>query len=294
MVGFRGSSFSENPTVTDDTERWQFAYEMLKDFHSGMVVPIKKFAYSENGLATVPLNRKQWIKSTLGMELPPNSGILFLDFPQYRAKDRLIHNRMMGCGNDGRTLWKLIWAVVRNTLMTHRLTGKGIKEKAVNTTIWGYLRCITTCPIELRTPLTEMATWVAMTLIDEYSDRTVEELKKTTANGLHFKKSRVVDLDLRKLAKDILVSHGIKEFRWRDSQLMEIDELLEDPKFAKVEKQGFKKKLIEWLRVNGWLRPIHGGHENRAFEIKRKVANKIALSSSELKFRKRHPELFQA
>lgn len=279
--------------MTDDTEMWQFAYKMLKDFHSGMVVPTKKFAYSDNGLATIPLNRKQWIKSTLGMELPPNSGVLFLDFPHYKAKDGLSHDKMVFCGKDGRTLWKLIWAVVRNTLMTYRLTGKGIKEKAVNTTIRGYLRCITTCPIGLRTPLAETATWVAMALIDEYSDRTVEELKKTTANGLKFKKSRVVDLELRKLAKETLLLHGIKDCRWRDSQLMEIDELLEDPKFAKIEKVGFKKKLLEWLRVNGWLRPIHGGKETRAFEIKRKVANRIALSSSELKFRKRHPELFK-
>ena len=279
--------------MTDDTEMWQFAYEMLKDFHSGMVVPTKKFAYSENGLATIPLNRKQWIDSTLGMELPPNSGVLFLDFPHYKAKDGLSHDRMVFCGKDGRTLWKLIWSVVRNTLIIRRLTGKGIKEKAVNTTIRGYLRCVTTCPIVLRTPLAEMATWVAMTLIDEYSDRSVEELKKTTANGLHFKKARVVDLELRKLAKDTLVERGIKEFRWRDSQIMEIDELLEDPKFAKVEKQGFKKKLIEWLRVKKWLRPIHGGKENRAFEIKRKVANRIALSGKERKFKHDHPELFK-
>ena len=278
--------------MTDD-EKWQFAYEMLKDFHSGMVVPTKKFAYSDNGLASIPLNRKQWIKSTLGIELPPDSGILFLDFPHYKAKDGLIHPQQVNCGNDGRTLWKLIWAIVRNTLITRRLTGMGIKEKAVNTTIRGYLRCITTCPPELCTRLAEIATWVATALIDEYSDRTVEELKKTTADGLKFKKSRVVDLELRKLAKETLVSHGIKELRWRDSQLIEIDELLEDPKFAKIEKVGFKKKLLEWLRMNGWLRPLHGGKENRAFEIKRKVANKIALSSSELKFRKRHPELFK-
>jgi hypothetical protein len=138
-----------------------------------------------------------------------------------------------------------------------------------------------------------MATWVAMTLIDEYSDRSVEELKKTTANGLHFKKARVVDLELRKIAKDTLVERGITEFRWRDSQIMEIDELLEDPKFAKVEKQSFKKKLIEWLRVNKWLCPIHGGKENRAFEIKRKVANKIALSGKERKVKHDHPELFK-
>ena len=283
--------FSEKPMKDD--EKWQFAYEILKDFHTGMIVPTSKFLYSDKGLATIPLNRKQWIKTTLGMELPPNSGVLFLDFPHYKAKDGLSHDRMVFCGKDGATLWKLIWAVVRNTLLIRRLTGKDIKERAVNATIRGYLRCVTTCPINLRTPLAEIAAWVAYALIDEYSGRTTEELTRTTAKDLKFKKSRVVDLELRKLAKETLISHGIKDCRWRDSQLMEIDELLEDPKFAKIEKVGFKKKLIEWLRVNKWLRPMHGGQENRAFEIKKKVANRIALSGKERKFKHDHPELFK-
>lgn len=277
--------------MTDD-EKWLFAYEMLKDFHSGMVVPTKKFAYSNNGLASVPVQQTRYVDAIGGKELPPKSGVIFLDRGFYRGRDGELHRHLIKCGSNGITTTKLIWAVVRNTLLLQKLSGVSVREDAIGRTIRWYIGEICNCPIDLIVQLSDVCTYIALLLIDEHSDKTPEELKAVTPK-LNFSQSRVVNRYLRSKFKESLISHDIQGMRYREDQIGLIDVLLKTPQYSQLDTNAFRKKLVEWMRVKGWLRPIHDGKENRAFEIKRKVANKIALSSSELKFRKRHPELFK-
>lgn len=274
-----------------DDEKWQLAYEMLKDFHSGMVSPTKKFAYSEKGLTEVPVQQTRYVDAINGRELPPKSGVVFLNRGFYRGKDGELHRHPIKCGTNGCTPTKLIWAVVRNTLLLQKLSGVMVREDAVGRTIRWYIGSICACPLDLIARISEVCTYIALMLIDEHSDKTPEELKKVTPR-LNFSQARVVNKYLRSKFKDLLVMHNIKCMRFREDQLGLIDSLLKTPSYSQLDTPAFRKGIVEWLRVNGWLKPI-GGKQKRADEIKNKVASGMNLSKSEMMFRNRHPKLFK-
>ena len=276
--------------MTDD-EKWQFAYEMLKDFHSGMAVPTKKFTYNENGLTDIPVQQTRYVDAIDGRELPPKSGVVFLNRGFYRGKDGELHRHPIKCGTDGCTPTKLIWAVVRNTLLLQKLSGVMVREDAVGRTIRWYIGSICNCPLDLIARISEICTYIALMLIDEHSDKTPEELKKVTPK-LNFNQARVVNRYLRSKFKDLLVMHGIKRMRNREDQLGLIDALLKIPNYAQLDTPAFRKGIVEWLRVNGWLCPMVG-RQKRADKIKNMVANGIPLSGNDRKFKHDNPKLFE-
>ena len=278
--------------MTDD-EKWLFAYEMLRDFHAGMVVPTKKFTYDNiKGNCEIPIQQRRYVKAINGQELPPNSGVLFLDEGFYRGPDRKWHKKNIRCGDNGCTPTKLIWAVVRNTLLLHKLSGVFVRESAVWTTIHWYLRSVSNCPLDLVQPLSEVCTWIALLLIDEHSDKTPEELNAVTPK-LRFKRAMVVNRNLRCEFKDQLVLCGIEGMRFREDQTGLVDTLLKNIKFQTLDTPEFKKGILKWLREKEWLKPLHGGNENRAELIKHKKETGERLDKGEYNFIKRHPELFQ-
>lgn len=278
--------------MTDD-EKWQFSYKMLKDFHSGMIVPTKKFTYDNiKGNCEIPIQQRRYVKAINGQELPPNSGVLFLDEGFYRGHDGEWHKKNIRCGDNGCTPTKLIWAIVRNTLLLQKLSGVFVRESAVWTTIHWYLRSISNCPLDLVQPLSEVCTWIALLLIDEHSDKTPEELKAVTPK-LRFKNARVVNRKLRCEFKEQLVLKGIEGMRFREEQMGLVDTLLKNRQFQMLDTPAFKKGILKWLRENGWLKPLHGGNESRAELIKHKRETGERLDKGEYNFIKRHPELFQ-
>lgn len=278
--------------MTDD-EKWLFAYEMLKDFHAGMVVPTKKFIYDNiKGNCEIPIQQRRYVKAINGQELPPNSGVLFLDEGFYRGPDGEWHKQNIKCGDNGCTPTKLIWAIVRNTLLLQKLSGVFVRESAVWTTIHWYLRYISKCPLDLVQQLSEVCTWIALLLIDEHSDKTPEELKAVTPK-LRFKNARVVNRKMRCEFKEQLVLKGIADMRFREEQTGLVDTLLKNSQFQTLDKPAFKNGILKWLRKKEWLKPLHGGNESRAELIKHKRETGERLDKGEYNFIKRHPELFQ-
>lgn len=278
--------------MTDD-EKWLFAYEMLKGFHAGMVVPTRKFTYDNiKGNCEIPIQQRRYVKAINGQELPPNSGVLFLDEGFYRGPDGEWHKKNIRCGDNGCTPTKLIWAIVRNTLLLQKLSGVFVRESAVWTTIHWYLRSISNCPLDLVQQLSEVCTWIALLLIDEHSDKTPEELKAVTPK-LRFKNARVVNRKLRCEFKEQLVLKGIADMRFREEQTGLVDTLLKNRQFQTLDKPAFKNGILKWLRDKEWLKPLHGGNENRAELIKSKKEAGERLDKGEYNFIKRHPELFQ-
>lgn len=277
--------------MTDD-EKWLFAYEMLKDFHAGMVVPTKKFTYDNiKGNCEIPIQQRRYVKAINGQELPPNSGVLFLDEGFYRGPDGEWHKKNIKCGDNGCTATKLIWAIVRNTLLLQKLSGVFVRESAVWTTIHWYLRSISNCPLDLVQQLSEVCTWIALLLIDEHSDKTPEELKAVTPK-LRFKNARVVNRKMRCEFKEQLVLKGIADMRFREEQTGLVDTLLKNGQFQTLDKPAFKNGILKWLRKKEWLKPLHGGNESRAELIKRKMETGERLTTSERVFKVRHPDLF--
>lgn len=277
--------------MTDD-EKWLFAYEMLKDFHAGMVVPTKKFTYDNiKGNCEIPIQQRRYVKAINGQELPPNSGVLFLDEGFYLGPDGEWHKKNIKCGDNGCTPTKLIWAIVRNTLLLQKLSGVFVRESAVWTTIHWYLRSISNCPLDLVQQLSEVCTWIALLLIDEHSDKTPEELKAVTPK-LRFKNARVVNRKLRCEFKEQLVLKGIADMRFREEQTGLVDTMLKNRQFQTLDKPAFKNGILKWLRKKEWLKPLHGGNENRADTIKKKQNAGERLTTSERVFKIRHPDLF--
>lgn len=278
--------------MTDD-EKWLFAYEMLRDFHAGMVVPTRKFTYDNiTGYCEIPIQQGRYVKAIGGQELPLNSGVLFLDKGFYIGPGDVLNRRNVKCGDNGCTPTKLIWAVVRNTLLLQKLSGVFVRESAVGNTIHWYLRHICDCPLDLVQQLSEVCTWIALLLIDEHSDKTPEELKAVTPK-LRFKRASIINRGLRCEFREQLVLHGIKDKRFREDQESLLDTLLKNRQFQTLDTPAFKKGILKWLRKEKWLKPLHGGRENRAELIKRKKETGERLDKSEYNFIKRHPELFQ-
>lgn len=277
-----------------ENEKWRFAYEMLRDFHSGMVVPTRKFTYDNlKGNCKIPIRQGQYVKAIGGQELPPNSGVIFLDEGYYTGSGDELNRHNVKCGDNGCTPTKLIWAVVRNTLLLQKLSGVFVRESAVGKTVHWYLRSICDCPLDLVQPLSEVCTWIALLLIDEHSDKTPDELKAVTPK-LRFKQARVVNRGLRCEFKEQLVLHGIKDMRFREDQVSLVDTLLKNENYRKLNTPAFRKGVLRWLREKKkGLRPLHGGRENRAELIKRKKESGERLDWSEYKFIQRHPEMFQ-
>ena len=270
-------------------EEWFFVAEAMDAFHDNATEPTTKFQYSKDGITRIPYTNKQWLTCT-GTETPPRSGMVWLrQGRHYKAKDSLIH--VMPIRYFKGYEWKIVWSMVRNTLLCKKLAGVDVRLEAIKETIFYYLKDFTDCPLNLLTRVSNAMAFSAMILIDAWADSKADEIgdlskKYATSRG-------ATDYECRKALRSMLKSHGIGNLRTRKQQESLIDKLLGMPKFNHLTHSTIKDSLLLWLRREGLLKPAYGKPECRVEEIKQKQEAKIPLTSAERKYKFKHKDLFK-
>lgn len=269
-------------------EEWFFVAEAMDAFHDNATIPTTRFQYCKDGITRIPYTNKQWLTCT-GTETPPRTGMIWLrQGIHYKAKDRLIH--VMPIKYYKGFEWKVVWSMVRNTLLCSKIANVGIRLEAVKDTILYYIKDFTDCPLNLVPRISNAMAFSAMILIDVLADSKAEEIgdinkKYSTSRG-------ATDYECRNTLWKMLKSHGIGNLRTRKQQESLIDKLISMPKFDHLSAT-IKQSIILRLRRENLLKPSYGKPESRIDEIKQKQAAKIPLTSAERKFKFKHKDLFQ-
>lgn len=273
--------------VYNPVEEWLSVAESLDIFLEEAAEPPTKFEYSPEGIKRIPYTNKQWVNYT-GTETPPNAGMVWLKPGRhYRAKDSLIH--IMPIKYYRGFEWRLIWCMVRNTLLCKKLAGVSVRLEAVKDTLAFYLKDYTDCPLSLIERVSSVVGFTAMTIIDSHVNCTPKELaglesKYTTSRG-------AVDYECRQDLWNMLQTHGIGSLRTRKRQEALIDKILSLPKFSHLSKN-IKASLLFRLRRNNLLKPDTDKVKDRVSDIKLKQLSNIPLTASDRQYVHRHKDLF--
>jgi hypothetical protein len=269
-------------------EEWFFVAEAMDIFHDNADEPPAQFQYDKDGITRIPYTNKQWLTCT-GMETPPRTGLVWLrQGIHYRAKDRLIH--VMPIKYYKGFEWKIVWCMVKNTILCSKIAGVGVRLEAIKDTIFYYIKDFTDCPLNLVPRVSNAIAFSAMIIIDAWSVKKAEDIgsiqkKYATTRG-------ATDYECRNALWKMLKSHGIGDLRTRKQQESLIDKIIGMPKFDHLSAT-LKQSILLRLRREKLLKPAYGKPESRVNEIKQKQAAKIPLTSAERKYRERHRELFK-
>lgn len=271
----------------DTTEEWLSVAESLEVYLEEAAQPSARYEYKPDGIKRIPFTNKQWISFT-GTETPPGSGLVWLKpGNHYRAKDRLIH--VIPYKYYRGFEWRIIWCMVRNTLLCKQLASVYVRLEAVKDTIAFYLKDYTDCPLNLIERVSSAIGFTAMTIIDSHSECTAEDLagiesKYATTRG-------AVDYECRQDLWKMLKNHGIGSLRTRKQQEALIDKVLTLPKFAHLS-NNTKTSLLFRLRRNHLLKPDTDKIKDRVSDIKLKQLSNIPLTASDRQYVHRHKDLF--
>ena len=274
--------------VYNPAEEWTSVIESMEAFLEDAVEPHKLFEYSEDGITYIPFTNKQWIQLT-GKETPPHTGLRWLKQGQiFMDKKGYIHQSLIKCFSA--LTGRIVWAMVRNTLLCNKLANIPIHAGAVNNTIHYYLRKFTDCPLDMLDHATDVLSFVAKIHIDMFSDCTLEEVKNVN------KKDRIgqgaTDYTARESLRQMLIKRGIGRLPTRHQQEKLIDSVLSLQQFAHLKKET-KQSIIKWLWARNLLQSSHISKADRVSEIMWKQANKVALTPAERKFKCKYKELFK-
>jgi hypothetical protein len=273
--------------VYNPADEWLSVAESLEIFLEEAAEPHSRFEYKPDGIKRIPYTNKQWVNYT-GTETPPNAGMVWLKpGKHYKAKDRLIH--VMPIKYYRGYEWRIIWCMVRNTLLCKLLASVSVRLEAVKDTIAYYLKDYTDCPISLIERVSSAIGFTAMTVIDSHAECTASELagiesRYATTRG-------AVDYECRQDLWNMLKNHGIGSLRTRKQQEALIDKILLLPKFSHLSKN-IKGALLFRLRRNHLLKPNYDKIKDRVSDIKLKQLSNIPLTASDRQYVHRHKELF--
>lgn len=274
--------------VYNAEHEWLTLVESMEVFLESAVEPHKRFEYNEDGITAIPYTNKQWVQLT-GKETSPHTGLLWLK-PGKVFKDRkgYVHQSLIRCCSilSGR----IVWAMVRNTLLCSKMSNIPIHLSAVNNTIHYYIQNYTDCPLHLINRVTDTLSLVAKVHIDLFSDCTPDDIK--TINKKDRMGQGATDYIARENLRQMLIKRGIGRLHTREQQEQLIDAVLSLDTFAHLKKET-KKSILQWLWTRNLLQSSHPSKTDRVSAIKWKQANKVALTPAERKFKCKYKELFE-
>ena len=277
-----------------DGNRWLYAYESLVEYYSAAILPARKFEYDANGIKRIPFTNKDWVRLTNGIETPPKTGMIWLPTNVWVDRNGHLHEKLCPYGSMHGTRrlefrrvneWAIIWSAVKNTILIKKVANIPIRETAIKDSLFYYIKDNTTCPKELHENLAEIISYIALSLIDEHCDKSVEDIAKLS----DFKPKGATDRATRKKAWDMLMAYGVEDKRTRAEQDDIIKKVLSRfPNLKPTEKNNLEKRL----RDKKALKSKNPSKTERAAEIKWKLQNKITLTGAERKFKCKFKELF--
>lgn len=281
--------------TADALER--YVKSTLTNPDGGAVAPRTEYAYdNKNGLEEVPFTSKQWYERT-NTETDGKCGLQWLMRGRhYRDADGKHRYRKLNIHTEAdgtETLeWDIVWSMVRNVLVTTRITGDRFRDSAVSKSVAGYLSEYTTCPKKLLTRIPHAIARIVAFHIDLYADYSVDELNKVVSSEMA--KKMVFSKEARGRLKKYLKSRGIFKMRTFAEQEALIDKAIAE-KFPELSRA--KPAIIDWLWREDKLRPRRYEKLKRhVSEVLKKKADGIRLTGTERNFlcetRKNHPELF--
>lgn len=293
------------PKYDKQNEEWEsvalslerYVKATLTNPDGGAVAPRTEYAYdNKNGLEEVPFTARQWYEAT-HTETDGKCGLQWLKRGRhYRDNDGKHRYRKLNIHSepDGtETLeWDIVWSMVRNVLVTTRITGDRFRDSAVSKSVACYLHTYTTCPKKLLTNLPHSIARIAAYHIDLYADYSVEELNKAVSSEIA--KKMVFSKESRDRLKKYLKSRGILKMRTFAEQEALIDSAIAE-RFPELSRA--KTAVVDWLKEKECLRPRRYERlKNRVSEVLKKKKDGIKLTGAERSFlcqtRKTHPELF--
>lgn len=262
----------------------------------GAVAPRTEYGYdNKSGLMQVPYTSTEWFNVTR-MEADGKCGLQWLMRGRhYRDADGKHRYRPLNIHSEAdgtETIeWDIVWSMVRNVLVTTKITGIRFCDSAVSTSVSGYLSEYTACPKKLLTRLTQAIARIAAFHIDLYADYGLEELNRSISSEIA--KKMVFSKECRNKLKKYLKSRGILKMRTFAEQEALIDGAIAE-KFPELSRA--KTAVIEWLKEKDKLRPRRYEKLKRhVSEVLKKKADGIRLTGRERNFlcetRKNHPEL---
>ena len=279
-----------NPTERkpyDPAAEWLSVAEAMDAFQEDTIQPTSLFPYSNAGIERVPVSNKQWIEYT-GTETKPRAGLVWLKQGQhYKAKDGLIH-RMLIKHYSGYE-WRIIWGMVRNTLLCKKLAGIDIRMEAIDGSVSYYLRENTDCPLDILDSVSNAVAFTAKILIDTYSDKDASEIQRL--NGKYITSRGATDYASRKALWTMLKTHGIERLTTRKQQETLIDKVLKLPKFSHI-KENAKRSILKKMWEEGILKPSRLTKTEKSAEIMQKQAVGIPLTAAARQFKARNKDLF--
>ena len=262
----------------------------------GAVAPRTEYGYdNKSGLMQVPYTSTEWFNVTR-METDGKCGLQWLMRGRhYRDADGNHQYRKLNIHSeeDGtETLeWDIVWSMVRNVLVTTKITGVRFCDSAVSTSVSGYLSKYTACPKELLTRLKQTIARIAAFHIDLYADYGLAELNKSISSEMA--KKMVFSKECRNKLKKYLKSRGILKMRTFSEQEALIDRAIAE-KFPELSRA--KPAIINWLKSKKALRPRrYEKLKMHVSEVLQKKRDGIRLTAADRKLlcstRKTHPEL---
>jgi len=277
-----------------DGNRWLYAYESLVEYYTSAILPTRKFEYDANGINRIPFTNKDWVRLTNGIETPPKTGMIWLPTNVWVDRNGHLHEKLCPYGSIHGTRrlefrrvneWAIIWSAVKNTILIKKIADIPVRETAIKDSLFYYIRDNTTCPKELHENLAEIISYIALSLIDEHCDKSVEDIAKLS----DFKPKGATDRATRKKAWDMLIAYGVEDKRTRAEQDDIIKKVLSRfPNLKSTEKNNLENRL----RDRKALKNKNLSKTDRVAEIKWKMHNKIALTGAERKFKCKFKELF--
>ena len=262
------------------------ALESLEQYYGSCIPSARKFKYDESGVGEIPFSNKKWVETTNGVELKKEAGLLWPPTVRYMDKRGLFHRRLRRYSNG--IEWLVIWATVRNTLALSKAAGMTVQEKAIYTTITKYVRDETNCPLPIIGRLSETMSYIALALIDEHSDKAVDEIATLSVH----RPKGATDKEIRKRMYATLRMNGISNCRTRAEQEAVIDKVLGYfPNLKDTARDNIHRYLRSHRMLRNKFRKFYN-EEERASEIKNKMESGIALTGAERYFKCTHKELF--
>ena len=262
----------------------------------GAVAPRTEYKYDNKcGLMRVPYTSTEWYNAT-HMEADGKCGLQWLMRGRhYRDADGKHRYRKLTIHSEAdgtETLeWDIVWAMVRNILVTTKIAGTRFCDSSVSESVAGYLSEYTTCPKKLLTRLPHAIARIVAFHIDLYADYSLEELSRAVSSEMA--KKMAFSKEARDKLKKYLKARGIFKMRTFAEQEALIDRAIAE-KFPELPRA--KPAIIDWLWREGKLRPRRYEKLKRhVSEVLKKKADGVALTGAEhnllCKIRKKHPEL---
>lgn len=292
--------------MTDDKQNkeWEATADALERYvkstmtkpDGGAVAPRTEYGYDNKcGLMRVPYTSTEWCSDTR-MEADGKCGLQWLKRGRhYRDADGKHRYRKLNIHSEAdgtETLeWDIVWAMVRNVLVTTKIADTRFRDSAVSESVAGYLSEYTVCPKKLLTRITQAIAMIVAFHIDLYADYSLEELNRAVSSEMA--KKMAFSKESRDKLKKYLKSRGIFKMRTFAEQEALIDRAIAD-KFPELSRA--KPAIIDWLWREDKLRPRRYEKLKRhVSEVLKKKRDGIALTRRERNFlcetRKNHPEL---